>query len=127
MKPKAWKSSRVRVRLEGGFLLLKHGGAADLVEVFEHKLFVDGIPTPNLHPLGRAQYREDVGPLLLGQTLDLTSLCVWGGRCDVRGVAAQTQTPIGCTGCHLETMRGCIPVSLVQRCLMQGGRGSPTP
>lgn len=70
------------------------GGAADLVEVFEHKLFVDGVPTPDLHPLSGAQHRQDVGPLLLRQTLDLTSL--GGGRSDVRGAAAQTKTVIGC-------------------------------
>lgn len=46
----------------------------NLVEVFEDELFINGIPPPHLHPLGAAQQGEQVSPLLLAQTLDLTRL-----------------------------------------------------
>lgn len=53
-----------------------------------------------------------MGPLLLGQTLDFTSLLGesrGNSTTELRGAVSQTQTVIGCIGSHLETMRGCIP------------------
>lgn len=68
-----------------------------------------------------------MGPFLLIEALNFTSL-VGQSRTDLRGAVSQTQTVIGCTGTHLETMRGCIPAvkknELVQRyVVVVGERG----
>lgn len=46
----------------------------NLVKVFKYKLFVDGVPSHDLHPLSVMEQGQDVGPLLLSQTLDLPGL-----------------------------------------------------
>lgn len=79
IKPNAWKERTshctiMQVYRTCCLRVCKLWYTRNLIEVFEDKLLVNSVPSYYFHPLGVLQQGEKVGPVLLSQTLNFTSL-----------------------------------------------------